>query len=287
MKKYQIIYKIKMHFKRGLTPLLCALTIFNLVSINVSASNFLLSFPFSEPLVNEHNGYVVVSRDDDVYNILWWNFNPVVPISSSSVESGIYVNCFLNDDSGANFLYLEFDSSYSGFLSVYHWSSYSESISLLDSYYYDVGSNIHVTSIRLNAVPNYFYAKGPYVYLNSDGTLTDLDFNILWSESDAIYDSLSSINNALWAIHNSINPSIPSGSIEDVSKNDISNVTNKESQILNTSNIDTSALNVQLNSNVLASTMSLVDSLVTSNPKIATMSFTLMTLAVVAFVLRR
>lgn len=313
MKKYQIIYKIKIHFKRGLTPLLCALTIFNFCGISAHAYGmYEVELNISEPYVSDNQGYFVVyDSAGRAYTYIWTFTNYVADVDNlngSPLDPYENTNSirFLVSDVFEGFN-LEYTSSMYSYFTLYQHSSATNQFKV---YFNDfIGANDLNTwqtySIDWGSVDTLVAVnlKGKYDYIN----LRDIQnntLNVRWGNEfdlNSIINSLNtmilnqeqlislntSINTNLSDIKNSLIQGDSNGSISDVSKNDISNVTNKESQILNTSNIDTSALNVQLNSNVLASTMSLVDSLVTSNPKIASMAFTLMTLAVVAFVLRR
>ena len=70
----------KKHFKKGITPLLCALTIFNFCSINAFAlGDYTASFSFLEPSYDSLNqGYLVLALrnriyGDVVYDCFAWN----------------------------------------------------------------------------------------------------------------------------------------------------------------------------------------------------------------------
>lgn len=63
MKKFFNIQQIKKHFKKGLPPLLCALTLFNYCCINAKAYNVNVTVPFIEPAIPDYGGYVNVYGD--------------------------------------------------------------------------------------------------------------------------------------------------------------------------------------------------------------------------------
>lgn len=310
MSKLVNINKLKKHFKKGITPLLCSLTIFNLCGIHVNASS-VVSFPFPEPLVDDFNGYLVVSRDDGYFHLIWFSFNPIHEDHGANTQVVTpSLRTSVRYDSSTGDVHFNFTSLFNGHLSVYHWSSYSQSVSYVFYEFLNQGVT-YGTDVRIVGTLDSIYAKGNFINNNFGGVATPSDIYFTWGSDSSLYSLIDKINNTLWSVNNNLGSKLnvsnntlqdiyerlgslldqqPDNSITDVPSSGITNVTNKEQDLLNKNDSvsnDINNLQVDINPNAASVTWDLLNTAVMSNSKVFTMFISILTIGIIGLILNR
>lgn len=302
MNKFPNIYKLKKHFKKGITPLLCALTVFNLVGINVNAASYSISLPFPEPKVSDTSGYVVLQCFDAKGHSYEYFYYYTVSLLQGSSNLQIAIN---NQPSGGSLLQFTcskfslsaFDGVV-GFMSLYLYrvhdntwerKAYVQMIDENGSYYMVDDFGVPISA---------FFVKGPYDALTSnvDNLSLSVNFNSegnITTHLASIYrasiengNKLDSIDYSVNAIYELLVDNAPSGSITEVSQSEINSVDSKE-QALVGSNVSTSDLNVSINPQASSVVWNLIDNAVTGNAKVFAMFISILTIAVIGLILNR
>lgn len=308
MSKYININKLKKHFRKGITPLLCALTVFNLVGINVNASNVYI--PFNKPYIDENRGIVVIHRYGGYApTVFYWVVEPfgsvgdalenVIPNDKQllSYPHGVFLNLSKGSVTEAFTLDIDFYFPQGALVSVYAYSLTSGQIEVLASE--TIRSSLINTGIpgttpgdgyySFSRAANFcdsIYVNGGYFSHNFDDFLSygvTTDLSVTWKTDN---QSLTETNEILNDIKNSIGADSSSGSISNVSQSEINSVDSKE-QALVGSNVSTSDLNVSINPQASSVVWNLVDNAVTGNSKVFAMFISILTIGIIGLILNR
>lgn len=307
----------KKHFKKGITPLLCALTIFNFCSINAFAyePKHFVTFPFNEPYVSDYQGYYAYTRSDDPSNYYYMNIWSYNYIQASDGEllypsgNDLSVSITMDDDLQGMTIY--FQSTLPAKITLYQFNSYENSFVIR---YSELLKPRILYSYHHTITKPYssFMAKGKYSSISLNGVSSKLD--VQFSDTlniNTILDSLNQLekntssintfvsgipgrldtmNSSLNVIRNHLTSGNSNPTPEDVSSSGITNVTNKEQELLNKNDSVSSDINnlqVDINPNAAAVTWDLVNTAVMSNTKVFTMFLSILTIGIIGLILNR
>ena len=312
-------YKLKKLFKKGLTPLLCALTVFNYCCINAFAYEFNVNVPFIEPAIPEYGGYVNIYGDygygDAIttYVIQFFPYAWDAELNASGSNDLLYqfysvaVEC--TDTSFTT--YVSINENYpgmqlGGMVVVYRLASDGEVVVVANQYVDEDDPFIHTrnyVNVRCwQPVGNFSTIYSRLTEYNSMKVLWGDDtrqFNMLSTISNRLQTiadkvditnvALTTTNSRLQSILNNLDELLNNsseGSISDVSSSGITSVENKENALVG-NNASTTDLNVNINPLASSVVWNLVDNVVTGNAKVFTMFISILTIAVIGLILNR
>lgn len=312
MSKFININKLKKHFKKGITPLLCALTVFNFVGINVNASEFLVYLPTVEPSIPQYGGYIVSrglnTSNFETHYLDYFAFYPNFLSINGDIE---YYGDQANKPSGASSSWFDYQLNtdisilFNDTKSVYSISlndnqngtTYATGYLVLYRIFFD--GEVRVLARQyLNEETNFTFTyttnwlnleaiqfKGNFTSVYN--TLTEYNtLSIVWSDDKKLVDLNTSIESILIDIRDSISVDGSSGSISDVSQSEINSVDSKE-QVLVGSDVSTNDLNVSINPQASSVVWNLIDNAVSGNAKVFAMFISILTIGIIGLILNR
>lgn len=285
-------YKLKKHFKKGLTPLLCALTVFNICGISVNATSYSAWLNFSEPYVSDNQGYFsIMDEKGYVYTYIWtfgnYNYPHEIPPGGNDITD------YYPDTNRLRLLVYE---SQNGFTLEYTSSTYAE-FTLYQHSSWTNEFKVYMTDTINWSNENVWQTfgvswgdtkiiacdfKGKYDNIN----LRDIRYNTL----DVNFNNevnLTPILTELEMIRKMFQASDSGNtSTSNVSDSAITSVEGKENSLIG-NNVSTNDLNVSINPNAASVVWGLIDDLTTSNAKVFGMFISILTIAVIGLILNR
>lgn len=295
-------------FKKGLTPLLCALTCINVLGINVSASSSFF-VPLGDPVYLDPNNPMLtdVSINIEQYGAISSGLK--LEGTSSMTYKNFVTDSILGVDmpnGGVNGYYdivISFRTPYLIPKGVYdirldcYTPTNMGAFRSINLSCYDASWNNVLSS---NSIPGYVSVKTEsnefYVTFN-DVVISDDFVNIgltgsVYYQFDGNYEGFMVVPGSFEFAEVSqtdvILQSRPSGSISNVPSSGIIDITNKEQELLSTDiSSDLSEMNVDLNPNAAAVTWDFVNAAIQVNDKVFAMFLSILAVGVIGLILNR